>query len=128
VGDARQKRILIVDDDRFLTETLRAMIAEHTDAEVKTVADGVQALALLDVDHDFDAVICDISMPGLSGIALYEKLRRSGNPLAGRFIFVTGGAFTESANNFLAAGTVPVLEKPFDSSALGAMLGGILSG
>jgi CheY-like chemotaxis protein len=117
VGDARQKRILIVDDDRFLTETLRAMIAEHTDAEVKTVADGVQALALLDVDHDFDAVICDISMPG-----------RSGNPLAGRFIFVTGGAFTESANNFLAAGTVPVLEKPFDSSALGAMLGGILSG
>jgi CheY-like chemotaxis protein len=118
---------LIVDDDRLLAETLRALIREQAEAEIEVVTSGLQAARLLEADVRFDAVICDLGMPGIDGIALYERLQQRGSPLASRFLFVTGGVYTESANSFLASARVPCLQKPFDRRALGTALAPLLA-
>jgi CheY-like chemotaxis protein len=120
--------VLIVDDDRLLAETLRALIREQAEAEIQVVTSGRQAASLLESDGRFDAVICDLGMPGIDGIALYERLAQRGSPLARRFLFVTGGVTTDSASSFLARAAVPCLQKPFDSRALGSVLAPLLAG
>jgi CheY-like chemotaxis protein len=125
-GKAR-KRVLIVDDDRLLAETLRALIREQAEAEIQVVTSGLQAAKLLESDGRFDAIICDLGMPGIDGIALYERLAQRGSPLASRFLFVTGGVFAESTSTFLARASVPCLQKPFDSRTLGSVLAPLLA-
>lgn len=122
-----RKRVLIVDDDRLVAESLRAMIAARADVDVQVVTDGPQAAALLQTEPRLDAVICDLGMPGIDGITLYEALGRRGSPLARRFLLVTGGAVTDAASRLLAASAVPYLEKPFDSSQLHKMLAPLLA-
>ncbi len=122
-----RKRILIVDDDRLVAETLRAMVAAQADVDVQVMTDGPQAAALLQTEPRLDAVICDLEMPGIDGITLYETLGRRGSPLARRFLLVTGGAVTSAASKFLAAKAVPYLEKPFDSGQLRKMLAPLLA-
>ena len=128
VEGAGRKRVLIVDDDRLLAETLRVLIREHAQAEIQVVTSGPAAAKLLETDVRFDAVICDLAMPGIDGIALYERLAHRGSPLARRFLFVTGGVTSESASTFLAHASVPCLQKPFDSRALGSALAPLLAG
>ena len=122
-----RKRILIVDDDRLVAETLRQMVAAQADVDVQVMTDGPQAAALLQTEPRLDAVICDLGMPGIDGITLYESLGRRGSPLARRFLLVTGGAVSDAASRFLAASAVPRLEKPFDSGQLQRMLAPLLA-
>ena len=129
----RERRILIVDDDRLLAETLRAMVADIAQFElgvrvaIEVVTSGREAARLLDGGARLDAVICDLSMPGIDGLALYEGLVARRSPLAQRFVLVTGGAFTPATVNSLASHSVPRLQKPFDSVELGALLRPLLS-
>jgi CheY-like chemotaxis protein len=58
-------------------------------------------------------IFCDLMMPGMSGIELYEHLRQSRPALARRIVFMTGGAFTRRAAEFLAATENRRVEKPF---------------
>jgi len=117
-----KRRILIVDDDRLLAETLRAMIAAQTDADVRVVTSSARAASLLETDAAFDAVVCDLGMPGGDGISLHERLRERGSPVADRFLFMTGGTFSDAASAFLARTRVPCLSKPFESEQLHAAL------
>jgi CheY-like chemotaxis protein len=61
-------------------------------------------------------------MPEMSGIELYEELRRRRPELAERVIFITGGAFTDAARDFLERVPNARLDKPFDVAALRAMV------
>ena len=63
-------------------------------------------------------VLCDLMMPGLSGMELHERLARSAPEVARRMVFLTGGAFTDGAREFLARVPNPRIEKPFEPSAL----------
>jgi CheY-like chemotaxis protein len=62
----------------------------------------------------FDLIFCDLLMPRMSGMDLYDELRSLRPGVEERIVFMTGGAFTERAAQFLA--TVPnrKLSKPFD--------------
>jgi two-component system NtrC family sensor kinase len=126
------KRILIVDDDRFLAETLRAMIEDYAHFDAKQVVaveianDGREGARRLESGDPFDAILCDVAMPGLDGFALFERLRARGSPLAERFVLVTGGAFRPAPIDLLDGQGPPCLRKPFDGKALGAVLGPLL--
>jgi CheY-like chemotaxis protein len=63
-------------------------------------------------------VLCDVMMPDLGGKDLYEAVRRTHSGLERRFIFVSGGAFTANAREFLETIPTPKLEKPFNEPAL----------
>ncbi|PTL84862.1 PAS domain S-box protein [Vitiosangium sp. GDMCC 1.1324] len=112
---ARRGRVLIVDDEPAVGKALRRILREH---DVELATSGRQALEKLSADTRFHAVLCDVMMPDLGGKDLYEAVQQGGSGLEQRFVFVSGGAFTQGARDFLARVPNPTLEKPFDETAV----------
>jgi PAS domain S-box-containing protein len=108
-------RVLIVDDEPAVGRALRRILREH---DVELATSGRQALERLQADSSFHAVLCDVMMPDLGGKDLYEAVRSGGSGLEQRFVFVSGGAFTPGAREFLARVSNTTLEKPFDEAAV----------
>lgn len=105
-------RILIVDDEPLLGQTLLYAFKGRHDVVICT--SGRDALSRLERDARFDLVLCDLMMPDVSGAAVYEAVKRSYPSLVRCFVFMTGGAFTERAREFLAKHPGVQLEKPFN--------------
>jgi two-component system cell cycle sensor histidine kinase/response regulator CckA len=103
-------RILVVDDELPIANTLRELLAP--DHEVVAATSGAEALAAL-AGGEFDVVFCDLVMPGMSGIDLYRRIRADRPTLAPRVVFMTGGAFTERNADFLSSVENLRVEKPF---------------
>ncbi len=113
---ASRARILIVDDEKALVSSLRLLLAgEH---DVTTATTGEAACRALLEDAPFDAVLCDVMMPGVSGMDVYARVRAARPELLPRFVFMTGGAFTPQADEFLASVSNRVLQKPFAMAEL----------
>jgi CheY-like chemotaxis protein len=112
-------RLLIVDDEPLLTQTLRVALADH---EVVVVSAGQSALDVIARDDGFDLVLCDLMMPELSGARVYEEIREQKPELARRFVFMTGGAFTDGARQFLDRFDGVCLEKPFAVERISTLL------
>jgi PAS domain S-box-containing protein len=110
VGSA--KRVLVVDDDPLVLRSLTRVLAR--DFEVASARNGREALDLVRAGGNFDAMLCDLMMPELSGIELHELLEQDDPELAKRTVFLTGGAFSGRAQTFLAGVGQPHLEKPVD--------------
>jgi signal transduction histidine kinase len=113
-------RLLIVDDDAMVLSALRRRLRRRCDTV--TVLGGVEALARLSEDPDFDSIVCDLMMPEIDGKSFYEAVRKEHPELADRIIFMSGGAFTPRLRKFAAAVPNPVLQKPVSREDLEAML------
>ena len=107
-----RSRILIIDDEPLLGQTLLYAFKGRHDVSICT--SGRDALARLEIDAHFDLVLCDLMMPDVSGAAVFESVKRTHPELVSRFVFMTGGAFTERAREFLEAHRGAQLEKPFN--------------
>jgi PAS domain S-box-containing protein len=108
---SRRGKILIVDDEPLVSQAIRrALQREH---EVMALTSAREAHARLTGGEHFDVILCDIMMPEMSGIDLYESLARFSPGLAARMVFLTGGAFTPRAREFLGQTKNPCVEKPF---------------
>ncbi len=123
-GEASSIKILIIDDDRILAQTIARMLGHH---DVTVVTRGSEALAQLDRGDSFDVLLCDLMMPDLTGMDLYERLERSHRELARRVIFVTGGAFTSQAQDFLRRTSNLCLEKPLNFEQLEQAIRGVVN-
>jgi PAS domain S-box-containing protein len=109
-------RILILDDEEAVRHMLERMLClQH---EVVTAASGLEGQALLAKDRAFDLIVCDLMMPDMTGMDLHAWLVTRDPALAGQVVFLTGGAFTPRAAEYLAS--VPNLrfEKPVDREGL----------
>ena len=76
----------------------------------------------------FDLILCDLMMPDMTGMDLYAAIRAAAPEQASRMIFVTGGAFTPRAIEFLDTVTNLRLDKPFDLRNLRALVRDLLAG
>jgi CheY-like chemotaxis protein len=74
----------------------------------------------------FDAILCDLMMPDMTGMELFEAIGKLDDAQAKRMIFMTGGAFTPRARAFLDASKNPRLDKPFPPEVLFALLGSVI--
>ncbi|MCC6873302.1 MAG: response regulator, partial [Sandaracinaceae bacterium] len=117
---ASQARILIVDDELKLARTLAIALGERFHVDIAT--NGREALAKRGDGGTYDLVLCDLMMPELSGMDLYETLIAERPSLARRIVFMTGGAFTDRAREVLKRGGIRRLEKPFSIEAIEALL------
>jgi CheY-like chemotaxis protein len=63
-------------------------------------------------------VLCDVMMPGLSGLDLYRQVRAQNESLAARFVFATGGLFNQELSDHVKRLSNMIVEKPFDAKAL----------
>jgi CheY-like chemotaxis protein len=79
-----------------------------------------RALARLERGERFDAMLCDVMMPGLDGMQLYSATLALSREQAGRFVFVTGGVSNPDVHAFLEDTGRACVEKPFDLHALRA--------
>jgi two-component system cell cycle sensor histidine kinase/response regulator CckA len=115
----RRLRILIVDDEPSVVRALQRALREH---DLSVAFSGVEALKVLDSGQGFDIVFCDLMMAQLSGMEVFATVKQRYPQLLERFVFMTGGAFTQQAKDFLAGVTNPVVEKPFDIRALRSLV------
>ena len=74
-------------------------------------------------DRSYDVIVCDLMMPQVTGMDVYAAVMKFDPALAGKMIFVTGGAFTETARQFLdTLESGRHIEKPFDLKSLRALI------
>lgn len=107
VDDEATARILIVDDEPEVLEFFSAVLATHYRTD--TASDGAAALSCID-RHDYDAVLSDISMPGMDGMSLLRNIRERDLDLP--VIMITGVPTLESAIQAVKHGALRYLTKP----------------
>ena len=113
-------RVLVVDDDEAVSGALRRLLAR--DNEVTVANSGAAALEVLARSEPYDVVLCDLMMPQMTGMDLFDKLLTVAPEQAERFIFLSGGAFTAQAREFLERVKNPRMDKPFETHALRALV------
>jgi len=118
-------RILVVDDEVSLHKLMRRLLGREHD--LVDASSGEQAQTILQRDRAFSVIVCDLMMPGMSGMALHEWLASRDPLLAKQVIFVTGGAFTPRAAEYLASVGNVIFEKPFDVDALKKRVGDMVT-
>jgi CheY-like chemotaxis protein len=114
----RRGRLLIVDDEIVFSGSLRRLFSNEHDVTV--VNRGSEALGRLRAGERFDAILCDLLMPEVTGVELYTELRQHAPDQADCMIFLTGGAFSESSQRFLDGVSNRWFEKPCNLDLLRA--------
>jgi CheY-like chemotaxis protein len=109
---ARRRRVLVIDDEPGMASVFRRIIGGSH--EVVVAESGREALELLEKDEAFDRIFCDLMMADLTGMDVYEALASRRKACLERFVFMTGGSFTERARTFLQTVPFPLVDKPFD--------------
>ena len=115
-GPTPTRRILVVDDEEAVARNFARMLAPHS---VDVAHNGRQALERC-ASSRYDVVICDLMMPDVTGMEVYTRLVAADPTAASRFLFMTGGAFTDKAREFLDRTPVRCLEKPCSKADLHA--------
>jgi PAS domain S-box-containing protein len=109
-------RVLVVDDEPLIGKVVeQVLVGHHVVSETSARA----ALARLQAGETFDRILCDLMMPDMSGMELFNQLPEL---VQKQVVFLSGGAFTERARDFLARVPNRRLDKPFDTEALAAAL------
>jgi DNA-binding response OmpR family regulator len=106
----KTKRILLVDDDAEIIETLRYAL-EAKGYEILVARDGNQGLAMAERE-DPDLVILDMMMPKRSGFLVLERLRRT-RPIPMRVIMVTANEGSRHKAYAEMLGVDDYIRKPF---------------
>ncbi|HEY9776808.1 MAG TPA: response regulator transcription factor [Planktothrix sp.] len=115
-------KVLIADDDVGLCTTIKGWLSlDHHNVEI--VHDGEDALARLKV-YDYDLIILDIGMPGLSGFEVLTSYRSNGG--VSPVLFLTGKNTIEDVERGFAAGADDYLRKPFHGKELTARVKALL--
>jgi CheY-like chemotaxis protein len=110
-------RVLVIDDCAAMGRAIERLLHNHL---VTSVTDVRTALSLLVVQRvQFDAILCDMHMPGMNGEDFFGVLQAVLPREAKRVVFMTGDP---AANDFLASIANECLEKPFTSDALRAVI------
>lgn len=110
----RRARILVVDDEPLISAALKRALRDHL---VDVASSGRDAVQVIEAKQgNFDLVFCDLMMPDLTGMDVFEWTKARHPHLEPGFVFMTGGIFTPRAQAFLQQikSSNPTLEKPFD--------------
>jgi PAS domain S-box-containing protein len=116
---SRRAKVLVLDDDATIAAAVVRVLRGH---DVTVEHDARAALAKIESGATFDVFLCDLMMPNISGIEVYDVLETIDRELASRMVFLTGGAVSPEASAFLARTDLRVVFKPFDPEALRALV------
>ncbi|OGP12603.1 MAG: hypothetical protein A2052_02865 [Deltaproteobacteria bacterium GWA2_54_12] len=119
------KRVLIVDDEKTIRETLQDIFTREG-FKVETARDGREALDIIEKEK-FALVITDLKMPGYGGMDLYESVLKKHAYLKDKIIILTGDVFSEDVREFLNGSGCPYVLKPFEPKKLIEMAVKLLS-
>lgn len=114
---ARTGRVLLIDDEPMILDAYTRLLGLGGH-EVLAVAGGEPALELLQMDRAFDVILCDLMMPDVDGMTVFERLGEIDADLRRRVVFCSGGVFTTRAREFVEQTSNTVLEKPLSGAVL----------
>jgi CheY-like chemotaxis protein len=116
----RRPRLWILDDEQMVAKTVSRILGDAY--EVLILDDPISAVTRLEQGETFDALLCDLMMPRMSGMEVHERIEALTPGLLPRVIFMTGGASTHEGRQFAARRGIPLMDKPFDADRLRAAL------
>jgi PAS domain S-box-containing protein len=118
----RRGRLAVVDDEPGVRKAIvRILSSEHDVEEFESALGLAERIA---AGRSYDAILCDLMMPDMTGMELHGVLQRAAPSQAAAMIFMTGGAFTPEAQAFLNSVSNLRLEKPFEVKPLRALVRG----
>jgi signal transduction histidine kinase/CheY-like chemotaxis protein len=120
LADPPRRKVLVVDDEESILRAYTRLLGPRV--ELGLARGGRDAITILEDDPAWDAILCDLMMPDVDGIALHAWIGKNVPSLADRVLFCTGGTFTARATAFVAERTDRVLAKPLVKSQLLAAL------
>jgi two-component system chemotaxis response regulator CheY len=112
--------ILVVDDSLAIRKAIRRIL-EPLGYAVEEAADGAQALAWVR-GHAVDAILCDIDMPEMDGLAFLRAYRAERGAAGVPVIMCTTHASFEKITEAIGAGANEYVMKPFDADIVGGKL------
>jgi PAS domain S-box-containing protein len=112
----RRGRVLVIDDEESLAHAIRRYLAQAHHVEALT--SGRLAIDRLASGERYDVILCDLMMPQVTGMELHGAVLKIDPAQAEKIVFVSGGAFTAAAREFLDAVPNRRIEKPFDLKML----------
>ena len=115
-GAGRSGRILVVDDDASICSAIRRTLGRSH--HVVTVTSGREAIDRIKDGERFDLILCDLMMPVVTGVEVHDEILRLAPQQAERMVFMSGGAFTPAARDFLRRVPNERFDKPFDGGLL----------
>ncbi len=116
---APRRRVLVIDDEALVGKSVRRTLRDH---DVEVVTTGRQAIERFDRGQRYEVIVCDLMMPEMTGMDLHRAVTARWPDLATRIVFLTGGAFSTAASDFLQQVTNRMIEKPFEPGALRALV------
>lgn len=119
----RGGRILVVDDERMIAKAVARTLSAHTviaEHRARVALDGILAGAR------YDVILCDLMMPEMTGMDFHAALLAHAPEQAAAIVFLTGGAFTQRAREFLDTVPNTRIDKPFDGPKLRDVIAGLL--
>ena len=122
----RQGRLLVVDDEPAILKTVTRMFRGELD--VVALDDPRVALRRLEDGEQFDVVLCDLTMPYLTGMQLHTAVAARAPRLAARFVFLSGDLTRDDIREFLDGVPNELFEKPFDVQELRGIVRRFLAG
>jgi CheY-like chemotaxis protein len=110
-------RILIIDDEEDIREVAALSLETVAGWQVITANSGAQGLARA-IEHQPDAILLDVMMPGMDGPSTFRELRK--NPLTARIpvLLLTAKVQSSDQRRFADLGVEAILSKPFDPLTL----------
>ncbi|HEX4337559.1 MAG TPA: response regulator [Polyangiaceae bacterium] len=109
-------KVLVIDDEPMILKLAQRVLGTRHEV---VLAEGARAaLDALDRGDLYDVILCDVLMPGFSGVDLHEQILLRYPALAPRVVFVSASAFTPRSFDFLASVPNRCLSKPFDRGEL----------
>ncbi len=109
-----EANVLLVDDEEQFLEVLSERL-ETRGLQVNSVTSGEDAVAQIE-DRNFDAIVVDLSMPGINGIETMKQIKEKRPDL--EIIILTGQATVETGIEAMKLGAEDFLEKPVDLNVL----------
>ncbi len=118
------RRVLLIDDEAAIRIALQRFLTRRGwDVDVcASGTEGRDRIMVEAVEKGYDAVVCDLKMPGMTGIDLYRFLANERPEYINRLILATGDVASQEVAIFLDSVRCPVLEKPFALAQLADLL------
>lgn len=111
------KCILVIDDERNLCTVIQACLENLGGWEVLTALSGSEGLSIAQTQQP-DAILLDVMMPDMDGVALFGELQTNPATQAIPVILLTAKVQSADLDQFAQLGVAGVIAKPFDPLTL----------
>ncbi|MEM6867698.1 MAG: response regulator [Cyanobacteria bacterium P01_C01_bin.121] len=119
------KQILMIDDESDIQTVARIGLTIMSDWQVLTASSGKEGIAQAK-SHKLDAILLDVMMPDMDGIATLKALKADSSTQSIPIIFLTAKSRALNRKELYALGAQGVIHKPFDPTTLASQIAGFL--